>query len=217
MTWDILCSNLFSGKVSDLCHLGAGTKAKCLLVAFKRISLERQVKPGSHTQGCLGKAKPGSVVGAGSLSPGPDLKSAQSSPQVKPPPLPLRAAGTLARVAMVTPSPLHTTGKGPCFLWASKPLNTFRAWKQHLQAGNHLKWYRVQFLSAALFLVSAFKSLTAKRLSYFLGVSFRVPEDRPHLCEAWFSTPEWRQPPSRNSRDLCLLGLLLLQGIKKHI
>lgn len=142
---------------------------------------------------------------------GPEL------PQVKPPPLPLRAAGTLARVAMVTPSPLHTTGKGPCFLWASQPLNTFRAWKQHLQAGNHLKWYRVQFLSAALFLISAFKSLTAKRLSYFLGVSFRVPEDRPHLCEAWFSTPEWRQPPSRNSRDLCLLGLLLLQGIKKHI
>lgn len=51
--------------------------------------------------------QPRGVMWTGYSLLGMDLKVVQSSPHVKPPPLPLLAAGSSAHVAMVAPSLLH--------------------------------------------------------------------------------------------------------------
>lgn len=70
------------------------------------------------------------------------------------------------------------------FLYVSQPWSTF-AWKEHLQPGSHLKWYQVQFSSAALHLVGALKLLAAGRLVTF-AISFQVPEEGVHLVSLGF-------------------------------
>ena len=60
----------------------------------------------AKTKPSLVVVQPGGVVWTGYPLLGTDLKVVRSSPQVKPPPLPLLAAGPSAHVAMVTSS-LH--------------------------------------------------------------------------------------------------------------
>lgn len=113
MNWNVLCTSLFFGKMFDLCHLGSGTKAKCLFVSRKCFSL-KCARRGSRGQvcTCTGASSRESrarkcginsipITGHRSES-GPEFPYLPAPSQT--PPLPVLAAGALVHVSMVTSS-----------------------------------------------------------------------------------------------------------------
>lgn len=150
--------------------------------------------PGEASRGkakpSLVVVQPGSVVQTGHPSPGTDLKVCRA-PLGSKCLLFLSLQLGLQLLLLWLHHPYFTSSEGPCLLHASQPLNTFAAWKQHLQAGSHLKWYQGRFLSAALHLVGTFKLLTPRRLVIFTELVSGFLKNNPILVR--LASPHWNR------------------------